>query len=92
MSRIFFYFLFVLLFIAFAFFWLYDDPGYVLVSIGNKAYELSFFSALLINIFLIFVVLFFYKFLKFFSTWKNIVLFSFSRRQKKRMKAILLKV
>ena len=83
MSRIFFYFLFVLLFIAFTFFWLYDDPGYVLVSIGNKAYELSFFSALLINIFLIFVVLFFYKFLKFFSTWKNIVLFSFARRQKK---------
>ena len=75
MSRIFFYFLFVLLFIAFTFFWLYDDPGYVLVSIGNKAYELSFFSALLINIFLIFVILFFYKFLKFFSTWKNIYCF-----------------
>ena len=86
MIRFFLYFLGFLILITFVFLWLYDDPGYVLVSVGRKTYEMSFFVALILNIFLILSIMFFFKLSKFILEWPNIFTMWLTNKKQKKIK------
>ena len=86
MIRFFLYFLGFLILITFVFLWLYDDPGYVLVSVGRKTYEMSFFVALILNIFLILSIIFFFRLSKFILEWPNIFTMWLTNKKQKKIK------
>ena len=86
MSKIFFYFLVFLIFITLTFFWLHDNPGYILISVGRKTYEMSFFVGLILHIFLILSILSLYKLFKILSLSKSKFSIWLTKKRKKEQK------